>query len=96
MKLTPEDLAYMNDSHSYVPEHTRDTLVNYIEKGVPIGSFVYAILTNNLSEAFGRADHINSQHIKTIVSWIYNFAPSTCWGSPEKVEAWYKRFREVA
>jgi hypothetical protein len=91
--LTQEKIDAMRDSFSFVPPHTRDTLINYIENGLPTGSFVQAVLSNDLTEAFGRADHINSQHVGTIVSWLYNFAPSTCWGSDEKVREWYKSFR---
>ena len=93
--LNQEKLDRMDDSFSYVPEHTRDTLINYIENGLPPGSFVQAVLENNLSGAYGRADHINSQHIGTITAWIYNFAPSTCWGSEEKVSDWLKQFRNT-
>ncbi len=90
IKLSQGKLDAMNDSFTFVPEHTRDTLVKYIESGVPTGSFVQAVLENNLRETFGRADHINSQHIGTICAWLYNFAPSSCWGSPDRVQNWYE------
>lgn len=93
--LNQEKLESMEDSFSYVPEHTRSTLVNYIEKGIPPGSFVQAVLENDLEGAFGRADHINAQYIGQIVAWLYNFAPSPCWGSVEKVNAWLKQFRNT-
>lgn len=93
--LTQEKLDAMKDSFSFVPEHTRDTLVNYIEMGLPPGGFVQAVITNNLTEAFGRADHINSRHLATIVAWMYSFAPSGCWGSVDRVNTWLEQFRNT-
>lgn len=40
--------------------------------GYPGGSFVTAIVNNDLMEAFGRADHINLNAIRFYVSLIYN------------------------
>lgn len=65
----------------------------YIDKGIPPGDFIMAVLRNNLCEAFARADEINQVMLGHIVAWLYTNAPSNCWGNPEKVEAWlgYKR-----
>lgn len=78
----------MDDPHSFVPHHMREGFRLWIENGILPGSFGTAILENNLSNAIGKADHINEQHIKSIVSWVYNYAPSDCWGSIEKVKKW--------
>ena len=40
--------------------------------GYPGGSFVQAVVDNNLMEAFGRADHINLNCIQFYVYLIYN------------------------
>lgn len=40
--------------------------------GYPGGSFVQAVVDNDLREAFGRADAINSDCIKFYVMLIYN------------------------
>lgn len=47
-----------------------------------------AVLSNDLKEACGRADSFNRRILFEIVVWLYNNAPITCWGSPEKVDAW--------
>ena len=75
-----------------VPEHTIDGLVDYIENGIPTGDFLYAVLTNNLMEAFGRADEKNSKKLQEICSFIYNYAPIGCHGSKEKVANWIDSF----
>jgi len=40
--------------------------------GFPGGSFVQAIVDNDLTGAFGRADHINVNTIRFYVSLVYN------------------------
>lgn len=61
---------------------------NYIERRVPPGGFLLAILTNDLREACARANHINQRLIFEIVVWFWNEAPANCWGSHERVEEW--------
>lgn len=53
------------------------------------GGFVTAVLENNLREALGRADEDNRQDIFDIVSYCYNEIPEPCWGSEEKMKAWF-------
>lgn len=80
----------MNEEQAFllIPEHTRGGVIRYIQDRIEPGGFLMAVLENNLKEAIGRADHINRSALNDIVSYFYNFAPSTCWGSPEKVKAW--------
>lgn len=69
-------------------EETVEDILNYVNEGYPPGDFLYAVLTNNLKEAFGRADSNNREYMFQIVSFLWNHVPSGCWGSPEKVKAW--------
>lgn len=73
---------------AYIPKHMTGAVKQYIEDGIPPGSFLTAVICNDLKEAVGRADHINIQALPNIVSWFYINAPRECWGSPEKFEAW--------
>lgn len=79
---------------SLVPEHMQAGLMLYLEHGVLPGSFLTAVLENDLKGAFGRADHINESRIKDIVTFLYNYAPGPCWGSPQKVASWVASFSE--
>lgn len=72
----------------YVPEHTRDTLQNYLLKGWEPGGFVTACLANDLSRAVATADHVNRQNLWAIVTWINNNAPEGSHGSYETVKMW--------
>ena len=60
----------------------------YRDQGVPPSDFIYAVLTNNLSEAFARADEDNLKDLRDIVQYVYNYMPAKAWGTPEKVAAW--------
>lgn len=78
----------MHPTEPYLPEHMRDAMKMYLEHRIEPGSFLLAVLTNDLKGAVGRADHINLKHLTNIVSYCYNEIPSQAWGSPAKVEAW--------
>ena len=69
-------------------------LKNYAENYIPTGSFLRAVLENDLRESFARAEMINSENMHQIVMYCYNHIPSACWGSPEKVKNWLKKREE--
>lgn len=71
-----------------VPEHIRGGIARYINHGDPVGGFLTAFLSNDLKEAYRRADDDNTRAMYAIVFWFYNYAPSDCWGSPQRVESW--------
>jgi len=74
-----------------IPERTLDGIKRYVEDRIPPGGFLTAMLENNLTESFGRADKENREALYEIVGYVYNKTPSVCWGSPEKVKKWLKR-----
>ncbi len=80
----------MSINYDRLPEHIRGGVQRYIEEGCPVGSFLAAVISNDLKESFGCADEVNRQRLFDIVSFFYNEAPSPCWGSPEKMRAWLK------
>ena len=71
------------------------SMEGYIEHGWEVGGFLYAVLTNDLFEAVGRADHVNRLLLPAIVSWIYNEAPSACWGDKDRVKTWMEEHRDA-
>jgi hypothetical protein len=76
---------------SLIPYHMIGGLRLFIEDGIPPGSFLTALLSNDLRETFARADEENSRSIKNWLIFLYNYAPSDCWGSPAKFNAWIER-----
>ena len=69
-------------------EEIKASLDRYVNDKIPTGSFLEAVLSNNLVEAVGRADSNNIQRIPEIVKYIYNNLPSNCWGDSETVTKW--------
>lgn len=60
----------------------------YIENRLEPGGFLAAIITNDLAGAFSRADSTNIKLIQEFITWFYNHAPASCWGSPEVMRNW--------
>jgi hypothetical protein len=77
-----------NQLRERVPAHTIGGIDRYIERRIEPGSFLRAVLENNLREALGRADETNRDALFDIVAYIYNCCPFNSWGSPEAVETW--------
>ena len=79
-----------------VPAHIHGALTRYVLDHAPVGDFLYAVLTNNLSHSFGRADPENRAHLFDIVMWVWNEVPGDCWGSESKVDAWLAQRPAIA
>lgn len=77
-----------------LPEHMQDGMRHYLEYGIKPGSFLYAVLSNDLAGAVGKADHINLKCLPNIVAYCHNYIPADAWGSPELVETWIARLKD--
>lgn len=77
--------------NSEIPQYMHHVIINWIEYGTPPGSFLTAVLCNDLREACGRADDTNRHLLFEYVSWLYNNAPADCWGSEENFNIWYEK-----
>lgn len=71
-----------------IPEHMWSGIVYYIMHGTRPGGFLEAVFSDSLVEAAGRADEFNIQVLKNYAGFLYNVAPSECWGSREIVDKW--------
>lgn len=80
----------MDIDYSRLPGHMQDGFRLYIERGIPGGSFMTAVLSNDLMGAFGRADDINRARLFDTCAFLANHAPIGCYGSPERVKDWIK------
>ena len=72
------------------PEHARPALRRYVEGRLRPGSFLYAVLSNNLIQAIETADDENKRDLNALVKFMYTEIPAACWGSVNKVEKWIK------
>ena len=71
-----------------------ESLINYIENCERTGQFVHALLSNDLKETVSR--HDGRSNLRGLVKWLYNYAPSSCWGSEENVQNWLRRKKDNA
>jgi hypothetical protein len=72
-------------------EDTKRELMNYKEYGTPLGSFLQAVLQNNLIDAMFRADEDNARDLKEILRFISDELPWSAWGGPERIKNWTNR-----
>lgn len=77
--------------HHGVPAHTQGVLIRYIENRYDPGSFLTAVLSNDLFGAIWRADPENLRALEGICQFIYSDMPSSAWGTPDNVAAWLDR-----
>lgn len=82
----------IEDGRHLVPEHMWGGVERYYLLGVAPGHFLNALLSNDLMEAFKRADDLNVAAMHDWVRFLYNFTPSQSFGSPERVRAWLAGF----
>ena len=71
-----------------IPEYMHEGMIMYIGRGIKPGSFLSAVLRNDLRSACHCADSTNRHLLFEYVFFLYNYAPGGCWGSEEKFEAW--------
>ena len=86
----------MDINYDRLPEHMRGTAKRYIEYGINPGSFLSAVICNDLFGAYCKADWINEKHMRDWIMFFYNDAPYQCFGSREAMDAWMKGRRESA
>lgn len=61
-----------------------DGIRRYVERGIPPGHFLTALLSNDLQEAVGRADEDNSTALAKWAVFLHCELPSGCHGSSER------------
>lgn len=81
--------------YNAIPETTRETIDNWVKFALPPGSFVEAVLCNDLQEAFACADDENIAALHSIVAYVYNRIPGTCWGNADRFRNWPARLRQM-
>lgn len=80
-----------------IPQATKDSLDRYVNEGIMPGSFLRAVLTNDLASAVFQADSKNLAALKDIMLYIYNEVPANAWGSTATVVDYaQQKFKQVA
>lgn len=63
-----------------IPAHLRPGLLLWIEHGIVPGSFLQAVLANDLLNAVDHADEESMAGLRSLVQWLWNYAPAGCHG----------------
>jgi len=71
-----------------VPEHLHGGLERWLQHGIIPGSFLTAVLENDLKKSLELGDSRNIATLHQLVSALWQELPSAAWGSPERVNAW--------
>lgn len=74
-----------------VPEHLRVGLANYLLLGIMPGSFLQAVISNELLDALSRADDQSRAALLYIARFLFNDCPAPCFGSRDRLRAWHER-----
>lgn len=77
----------------HIPERMMEGINRYIQQGIKPGSFLTAVIQNDLSEAVHIADRENLANLPAYAGYFFSQAPSGSYGSPEIMEAWLDKFR---
>jgi len=89
-RMWKEEYEHASDRSEYanIPERTKDTIKSFVLYGRPGGSFLEAVLMNDLFRAMALADEENKEALEDIVKLVYNHCPSPCWGNNGQYEEW--------
>ncbi len=87
-KQLEEGLSRDHPPFHVVPGHMHGAIRNYVINHLNPGDFLTAVLSNDLREAFGRADERNLVALHDWVNLLYNYVPGQCWGSQDAVYDW--------
>lgn len=71
-----------------VPEHLKDGIERYVEKGIPNGSGLSAVFAGNIYSAFARLDDESRLGLPAIIGFIACHLPTACYGDSGNVADW--------
>lgn len=74
--------------YTTIPGWVRSEIDEWAAIGTWPGTFVEAVLRNDLNDAFALAQEEQIAVLHSIVAYVYNYVPSPCWRSREKMLAW--------
>jgi hypothetical protein len=72
----------------YIPDYMADHIKLYLKRGVPPGSFLTAVICNDLLGACMTADGLNIANLPAYAAYFYKEVSNDAWGSKEKMETY--------
>jgi hypothetical protein len=80
-----QNLRYMGME---IPNHTQETIENYLIRGWAPGGFVESMIAKDYERALYTADTANRQMFWAIAMWIIEWMPAQAQGSYQAIELW--------
>jgi len=77
-----------------LPEHLRESLIEYVFSGRPTGGFLEACIDNDLHQAVNRADPESLNVIPAVLGYLYLDCPAGCWGFKGAAQRWIEKKRK--
>ena len=87
-KVVNSEWAVAKCAYHGVPDYMADGLHLYLIHRIPPGSFMMAVLSNDLMMAVAQADENNARCLKQWAQLLYCELPPLSFGSPERIKAW--------
>jgi hypothetical protein len=82
------DQGFREGDYDSLPTRMLPILYGYVVDGRQPGSFLQAVIENNLNHALMFADAENFAALKSWSQFFYDHTPSQCWGSREIMQAY--------
>lgn len=79
---------FRKDLADKVPEHLREGLARYVIRGILPGSFLQAVITNDLRMSIRCGDEDSIAGIGAVVTFLWNSTPAQCFGDRNKMNNW--------
>lgn len=74
-----------------IPENIYHALTRYWNEALPPGSFLTAVLSNNLMDSIDYADYVTERYFADIVNYVKYHAPPGSYGNLELVYSWLEQ-----
>lgn len=74
--------------YARLPVHLRAGMERWVEHGIPPGTFLKAVLENNLVTALATADGDSRLALDRIAQFVHWGLPHDCHGSRDRCKAW--------
>jgi len=87
-KLIDITLHEAQVTYPLIPARTLQSVYTFVEHNQTPGSFLAAVLSNDLVDAVNRADIGCMIGLKDLVTFLNMHVPDDCWGSFDKARNW--------
>lgn len=75
-------------NYELLPFHLRTGMQMWVERGIKPGSFLRAVITNDLCQAALRADALSFASLGNIARWCVHNLPEGSFGRSQVLEQW--------